>query len=210
MGGRTRLKRSKLSGRYANGAVTAGTEYDRRRAAEPVGEPIYGDPDPKTIRDDVRRNPAMAGHISVDPTTGAMTLRVPYAVDAGAPAELENAFVSEVEGDLSRTFETGILKWKRQINMTVDLYRSDKDAAFTLHACRAVTCNTPNVQGGWNLDEKILELAATRRQGSGTHEFLHFLGLGHQWNRTKSLMSYDANRALKFSDVERFYNEYKK
>jgi hypothetical protein len=166
---------------------------------------IYGDPKAESIRDTVNRNQELAQYVTVDPVTGAMTMQVPYAA---APSVDAAGFEAEVEGTLSGTFTKGIFK-KKSITLSVDLVQNTQNPAFTLAACSPSTCTSSAIQGGWTGgNTRRLEISPTARTGTRVHEFLHFAGLGHQWNRTNSIMSYSATRSLKFTDVERLYGAY--
>lgn len=83
-----------------------------------------------------------------------------------------------------------------------------QNPAFTFSAC-GIVCNDPRVQGASNSDLRTIQISPTARLGSRAHEFLHQVGLGHQFNRTNSIMGYSADRTVKFSDAERVYEAYK-
>jgi RHS repeat-associated protein len=179
--------------------------------AKQSGKPIYGDPDPETIRDSVVKNANLAPYVTVDPKTGALSARIPYVVEQGTDPALQSAFEAEVESRLSGTFTKGVLRWKKTITIQVDLVQS-ATGVFTLGTCTS-TCASPAIQGATigdiNKPANRIEIAPMARSGTRVHEFLHLSGLGHQWNSTNSIMSYSADRRVLFSDVERFYDAYR-
>lgn len=62
--------------------------------------------------------------------------------------------------------------------------------------------------GGVYLKGWILVNPAGQQSTTPIHEFLHYVGLGHQANGTNSMLSYSDNRRIQYSDIERWRNAY--
>lgn len=198
-------------GKFANGAISGAIQAamagGQSESAE--NDVVYGEPEASTIHNIVIHNSELAKYVTVDSVTGAMTLQVPYAVAPGTDPTLVASSESEVEGSLSGTFTKGVLRWKREITLSVDLVQGGQNPAFIFAACSPARCNSSSgIQGADIGPITRIEISPTARSGSRMHESLHFAGLGHQWNRTSSIMSYSASRRVKFSDVERLYGAY--
>lgn len=182
-----------------------GAMMGARRSSAEQDHQQNNEPDPATIRDDVRRNNAL-NEVSIDPITGAVTIRVPYKLAPGTSAEFESSFISEVESSLSGYRVSP--NFASVASVTVHLYSSSTNPAFTLAECGTTTCSRPTIMGGWTNSTKLMEIRSTAPFGTRTHEFLHFLGLGHQWNITNSIMSYSAHRQVQYMDIHRIQQAY--
>ncbi|WP_256644875.1 hypothetical protein [Thermomonas paludicola] len=204
------VKSRQTGGKYASGAST---ESERRATGSQKAQ--YAEPAADTIRDDVWLQDKVKQNVSIDPATGEMLIRVPYALEPGTSVDIENDFVTSVEGALSRDHKNGVFD-RNPIRLKVDLVRDDVNGIFTLAACSPAECNATNgIRGAasYNASNKQysrVEILGGTGYGTSVHEFLHMMGLGHQLNATSSIMSYQFDtRRLKYSDVSRLYNAYK-
>lgn len=198
-------------GSFANGAVSAVLQF----AFNQLGQPIYGEPDPNTVRDDVRVDEWLRSLMKIEVDSSGnhikMSMRVPFNAGVSATDELVQEFENSVESSLNQKVEKGLFT-KRSIEIAVDVYRAAPGelGLFTLSHCRSVCQGRPTVQGAWLERIRTIALKQGGRSGYGGHEFLHFMGLGHQRNNTKSFMSYHFDRRLRYSDLKRIYDAYSK
>jgi hypothetical protein len=197
-------------GKFANGAASwaisaAMMKRNQDYEETELQQTTNNEPRPDTVRDNVIRNPNVESRYDI--LTGELVLRVPYAAADGLAANQESNFVSQIETRLTATFTDAATG--EVIQMRVDLYKSlDIKSSLHIVPCDPRLCRN-GVAGGWLASRGRMSLSATAPNDTLLHEFLHYAGLGHQWNHTNSIMSYSQNRRLLFSDVRRLYNAYR-
>ncbi|HKU17660.1 MAG TPA: hypothetical protein VJP80_00105, partial [Candidatus Saccharimonadales bacterium] len=117
-------------------------------------------------------------------------------------------FETDTKATLNKTFsETG----KPDLTISINLIRVDptrQTPALWLNPCSSTYCH-----GGDAADAPVgfgeVFVKHWSTPTDAPHELLHTFGLWHQWDSTKSIMSYAHDRYMHYSDADRLINAYR-
>jgi hypothetical protein len=237
MGGRTRLKRSKLSGRYANGADTLDLVGNLNNAAK---NGLISKRELRTLLGKIEQacagstNAACAapdpnvgiGGQGAGPTEtfsgrdyvrskGLVTIRGDNSIEIRAKVFLSNTDPSVVES-ITKGWTA------KNVTTTLEIVGSAAEADFEIRTVdsegmRAALgwCSCQNAAGanGWmNLKANVMYLnggSILPRPDTPMHEFSHFIfGAGHGLEGSGRIISYDPGRRLNRADVANLIGAY--
>ncbi|XDV10660.1 RHS repeat-associated core domain-containing protein [Pseudidiomarina sp. PP-1MA] len=175
------------------------------------------DKSPTDISNDVYTNINFKGKIktTVDVKNKAYTLQIKLSVGTN---DIEHELLSDYIAGINEHFNIeGTHSNGYKILLKTDVSFSKENPDFYINECPG-WCSTANSfrnAGRASLGSTLIELRAPAAdRNTAEHEFGHMLGLLHQHNDTKSLLSYahveGHERKLTDNDLQRLFQQYRK
>ena len=201
---------SELSGgKFANGAVTAAFAWAFAGAANSTDELASADSgEPNSVSNFVASNEGWRKYL-----TSSRLSDGGYSLEGTIPVtsqELSEPDVMRFIGDVHSQYSGRSFRYQNRtykINIRLEYAASTTDSsALRLYRC-GTACGGFPATGYVGLPGIRLDMARFAA-GTGAHEFGHNLGMYHQANATRSIMSYSANRTLQPFDARRLAPAY--
>lgn len=137
----------------------------------------------------------------------SLSATIPYAVEPGVSAK------DAATLQTSTTVINGVYssKGKPDLSLNISLIRINPNKqipALRLNPCSPGYCGAGDeATASVGMGEIFVNHFSTR--ANAAQELLHTFGMWHQWNATKSIMSYAHDRYVHYSDVQRLINAYR-
>ena len=209
-----------VGGTFENGATfrqgtTEPSEESKQPASGKTANPPVSD-----VSDKVDKNPWLGQYLHVSDDGTELTGDIPVAAGPGvSPGDLAKD-EADIINAVNKTYSE---KGKPDLTISIRFHAAGKNVpdANILHfdKCASWYCgyhtdtngNRYYVDGGSNTPGNYVWLDNTSHMRDTTpgHELLHTFGLHHQNYGTESIMSYDSNRRMLYSDAERLLDAYK-
>lgn len=189
-------------------AQTKPTDTSTIGSPENVAKSRDPEPAASTVKNSVDPNAYYKSQGLVKVNGNTLTANIPYAVASGVSDKNVQEFETDTKATLNKTFsETG----KPDLTISINLIRVDptrQTPALWLNPCSSTYCH-----GGDAADAPVgfgeVFVKHWSTPTDAPHELLHTFGLWHQWDSTKSIMSYAHDRYMHYSDADRLINAYR-